>query len=550
MIAPALLSMCAAALIVSASAAPIEMKTAFNALPAVGEMTLAVLGPSEVPNIFGEGLGGLPVPLKRTPTPEDVSRPIQTLRTDHLLRLPRNANFREADYGVNPAAAFQTIVPIEAIEAVPSAATPAPTNAPHSRRGQPPADWRFAADMPDSTPPAPSPTGLLAGANGLGTSKPNKLDANNLPLKPDMSPPFRVAASGLQDFGAARYNTSNIFHQALGAAFLKPDETAAAAPAAPAMQAVPQVDKAGSTLPNVSQVDKSGSTLPKVNKVDSTVPKVDKADTGVPKVDKVDSNVPKVNKVDSTIPKVDKAGSAFPTFPQVNKADSAIPNAKQLNKAGSAVPDVQQNMGAVAPNHHRRLLEPTRYLTNAGASAAALHNVARAKEPVQELSQATKAFLPRHIFELNTDALLPPAQNNNVNLSDPLTAYEYEQKKHVGLINLDSNRPPVPPATPSLAALSPATSDASEDVDRVQTATQKADKASMKAKKLAGNAQKITGNSDVMTGGGTATGGKKSVSSASKAVKNAAVVPNTNSAVKGASKMVTKIRRLAPVPRS
>ncbi|KAI0329392.1 hypothetical protein GY45DRAFT_867761 [Cubamyces sp. BRFM 1775] len=218
-------AVCAAALVLPASSVPLAM-TKDIALD-VATLTVALNGPTEVPDV--------PVPSAPIPTVPTGGRKSQanSLSGSKLLKFPRAADFRQADYGVSPNVTF-AMAPVHGVEATPSDAAPAATN---SLRRRSEDDWEDARLKPDDYSAAGSPSGNLSdAATDAGDDTPADTPSvpanpappvkfgdlqnpspNNLPLQPDLSDLSQVLGKGIQGTGEARYRSAYAAHDLLGA---------------------------------------------------------------------------------------------------------------------------------------------------------------------------------------------------------------------------------------------------------------------------------------------------------------------------------------------
>ncbi|KAI8992982.1 hypothetical protein BD414DRAFT_482947 [Trametes punicea] len=249
-------AVCAAALVLPASAAPLAQTTKV-VLPIVGAtMTLELYGPSEIPNLPVSDAPAPPLPTGRNLQADHLSK-------SKLPKLARAADFRQADYGVNPNVTFAQ-VPVQGAEAAPSAAASAPAGALRRRSDD---DWEAARLKPDydysavdsassgdlsdpSAAPDPAPS-VPPSAPGLAPAAPvtsgpplkfgNLQDANagDLPVSPDLSAVSQAAGKGVQTTGDTRYRAAYASHDTLGAVF---------AQAKPAMVSSHAVEKAPAQL--------------------------------------------------------------------------------------------------------------------------------------------------------------------------------------------------------------------------------------------------------------------------------------------------------------
>ncbi|KAI0663470.1 hypothetical protein C8Q70DRAFT_358738 [Cubamyces menziesii] len=225
--ASTLSALCAAALVLPASAAPLDLSTDIP-VPVVGAtLTVKLKGPTEIPS------AALPdVTPPALPTPGGKSQ-ANRLSQSKLLKLPRAADFRQADYGVSPNVTF-AMIPVQGVEATPSdtALASAATN-PLRRRSE--GDWEGARLKPDDYSAAASAPGDLssdaanaddvpADAPSVPASPPAPLKVsslqnagpNGVPVQPDLSVLSHGAGEGFKDAGETRYRSSYAAHDLLG----------------------------------------------------------------------------------------------------------------------------------------------------------------------------------------------------------------------------------------------------------------------------------------------------------------------------------------------
>ncbi|KAI0358491.1 hypothetical protein OH77DRAFT_1435079 [Trametes cingulata] len=266
-------AICAAALVLPAAAAPLsEIKKVV--VPVVeATMTLVLTGPSEVPN----------APLPAAPAAPAIPAGGKTTQSHRLTkskskltRLPR-ADFREADYGVNPNVTF-TRVPVVGVESVPSSAPPSSTStaaaAAALRRSED--DWEAnrldpddayytaagstsADDLSKAASAADSGSGSGSGSGPgstvpahapLGVGDLKSTNANSLPVNPDLSSASKLAGTGVKTTGQSRYATAYSAHDALGALF-QGAGAASPAPGAAALSKPPAPGLGGGLLRRV-----------------------------------------------------------------------------------------------------------------------------------------------------------------------------------------------------------------------------------------------------------------------------------------------------------
>ncbi|KAJ8469421.1 hypothetical protein ONZ51_g8995 [Trametes cubensis] len=200
--ASTLSALCAAALVLPASAAPLDLSTDIP-VPVVGAtLTVKLKGPTEIPS------AALPdVTPPALPTPGGKSQ-ANRLSQSKLLKLPRAADFRQADYGVSPNVTF-AMIPVQGVEATPSdtALASAATN-PLRRRSE--GDWEGARLKPDD---------YSAAASAPGDLSSDAANADDVPAdapSPDLSVLSHGAGEGFKDAGETRYRSSYAAHDLLG----------------------------------------------------------------------------------------------------------------------------------------------------------------------------------------------------------------------------------------------------------------------------------------------------------------------------------------------
>ncbi|OJT07395.1 hypothetical protein TRAPUB_1715 [Trametes pubescens] len=211
-------AVCATALILPISAAPLDITTVLHVSP-LPTVTVEVNGPTEIPN---PPMAALPTMSPKAEGAGKLSKSFS--KNNKLSRLPR-ADFRQADYGVSHNVTFIK-VPVQGVEATPSSDAPAAL----TRRSED--DWeanRLHSDHASSNAAAPS--GDLAGAapdtsdaseSGLASAAPplafgdfSKTNTNNVPVHPNMASVSNAAGGGIQTLGESRYKTSYATHDAL-----------------------------------------------------------------------------------------------------------------------------------------------------------------------------------------------------------------------------------------------------------------------------------------------------------------------------------------------
>ncbi|KAH9892624.1 hypothetical protein C8Q73DRAFT_791655 [Cubamyces lactineus] len=257
-------AVCAAALVLPASAAPIE-EAAPIAIPGLGvTLTVKLHGPTEVAS------PELPSVTPPALSPGGGMSQANRLSQSKLLKRPRAADFRQADYGVSPNVTFAA-VPVQGLEATPSDAAPVPTN---SLRRRSENDWEDArlkpddysaaaaspaGDLPDAPDaadaPADAPSVPANPASPLKLGSLQDTNANSLPAQLDASSLSGTAGSIITKTGDARYRSAYAAHDVLGAALDK---------AQPAMAPSADVAKSPMQLSKLSHGSGSGGLLRRV----------------------------------------------------------------------------------------------------------------------------------------------------------------------------------------------------------------------------------------------------------------------------------------------
>ncbi|OSD06916.1 hypothetical protein PYCCODRAFT_1431105 [Trametes coccinea BRFM310] len=383
-------AVCAAALVLPASAAPLS-ETTMVVLPVVGAtVTLELKGPSELPN------APISMPNAPQPTlPTEKSFKSNRLSKSKLARLPRAADFRQADYGVNPNVTFSELPVVQNVEATPSGtAPPVPLNT-HRRRSE--EDWEAARLKPDayyseadsaasgdiSDAAAPS-TGISPDSDAAAAAPsvaaapvkpPVKVSSlqdtkpGDLPVTPDLSTPSQLLGSGVHSVGASHYEASYATHDALGAMFSE---------ASPAMAQSNAVAKGGNPI-RLGKAVANPKPAPGLGSTSKLLRRVLEPSTY----------------------------TSFVSTP--------------LRRAAGIVNDV----------------------LGLGSDAGLGKNTKTAKA-----ADPKRLGVQSHDLQLSTDPVVPDRPDPTLNMSDPYVAAEEARRRRVGMVNIDSNRPGVPPPAP------------------------------------------------------------------------------------------------------
>ncbi|KAI0823688.1 hypothetical protein BC628DRAFT_1340003 [Trametes gibbosa] len=219
-------AICATALIIPASAVPLATTTAVSL--AMTTMNVVLKGPSELLN---SGTPSLPLSgLQPAGAQKDQVHQLSKakLPKSKLSRLPRGASFRQADYGVNHNVTLVRI-PVQGVEAVPSAKAPSMPTPPRRRYYQ-----DLEASDPDYAAASSSPSGDFseaAASNAPATDEPSapgspapplslgdlsKADSNHLPVHPNFSSASQLLGQSATKLEGERYKASYSTHDFLG----------------------------------------------------------------------------------------------------------------------------------------------------------------------------------------------------------------------------------------------------------------------------------------------------------------------------------------------
>ncbi|KAL1942861.1 hypothetical protein VTO73DRAFT_5101 [Trametes versicolor] len=213
-------AVCATALILPISAAPLATSTAFEAVPVFSQITLELNGPPELAN---PPLPTLPAMPKVPAGSKDFSTN-RLSKSNKLSRLPR-ADFRQADYGVSHNVTLLQ-VPVQGVEATPATGSPAAL----SRRSED--DWEASrlhpdyvssdaaapsGDLADAAPDAsyPSESAPASAAPPLAVGDVSKANTNRIPVHPNMASVSNLAGGGVHALGESRFKTSYAAHDML-----------------------------------------------------------------------------------------------------------------------------------------------------------------------------------------------------------------------------------------------------------------------------------------------------------------------------------------------
>ncbi|KAI0744144.1 hypothetical protein C8Q80DRAFT_1185305 [Daedaleopsis nitida] len=218
---------------------PLSMTTVLDVPVVLSSMTVAVNGPTEIPN--------MPMATDKATTGmiKTWSRP---------PRLPRGPTFRQADYGVSPNVTLDGLAPVQGVEATPSTDAAPPS---HSRRSNEDYwesnhlsadDYSYnynnlaQVDTPQSAPVSESPSlpngpsdvsedtdGIDSGdgstkASGAPlpvnvSSDPTSVSPNHLPVSPNFADVSSAGGQAIAAAGQGRHAVSNAAHQGLGNVF-------------------------------------------------------------------------------------------------------------------------------------------------------------------------------------------------------------------------------------------------------------------------------------------------------------------------------------------
>ncbi|KAI0630410.1 hypothetical protein C8Q77DRAFT_1160738 [Trametes polyzona] len=224
-------AVCASALILPAAAAPLATTTALHLpLGPLPTMNVALDGPSEIPNL---PLPGAPAPSLPGPGRNNQVQRLSKSKSK-LARLPRGADFRQADYGVNRNVTLvQVPGPVQGIEAKPADNVPSVRSSAPARRSE--EDWEANRLHPDYAAAADSPDDLSqtasdapdaaasapAAAPPLAIGNLQNADVHHIPVHPNMAAASKLAGQGIQTTGETRYRTAYSTHDLLGQVFDK-----------------------------------------------------------------------------------------------------------------------------------------------------------------------------------------------------------------------------------------------------------------------------------------------------------------------------------------